>query len=196
MSRTIDFYWDIGSTNTYFAFRLLPGVLKRTGAEVRYHPLNLGYVFRHYDYVLMDEPAEKLRYRRRDLERWAEYHDLPFRIPDKFPIKTSRALRGSLAMRQLGMEHDYLEVIFSAYWEQNIIVEDYDQIARLAESLGVDADEFVKLAESDEVKSQLVDVTNDALARGVFGAPTFLVGEEMFWGKDRMDYLERELARQ
>lgn len=69
MTITVDFYWDIGSTNTYFAFRLLPGVLARTGASVRYHPFNLGYVFRQNNYVLMDEPREKMRYRKRDLER-------------------------------------------------------------------------------------------------------------------------------
>ncbi len=193
MSKMVDFYWDVGSTNTYFAFKLLPGVLERTGAGVSYHPFNLGYVFRHYNYVLMDEPREKLRYRRRDLERWAEHHNLPFRIPDKFPIKTSRALRGSLAMRRLGRENDYMNRIFSAYWEENIIVEDYDEIAPLVESLGEDPDEFVRLSESGEIRSELVDLTNAALGRGVFGAPTFLVGDEMFWGKDRLDYLEREL---
>ena len=81
MSVEIDFYWDIGSTNTYFALRLLTGVLERTGAGVRYHPFNLGYVFRHYDYALAEESAEKLAYRKRDLMRWAEYLELPFQVP-------------------------------------------------------------------------------------------------------------------
>jgi len=194
MTSEVDFYWDIGSTNTYFAFKLLPGVLQQTGASVRYHPLNLGYVFRHYNYTLMDEPREKLRYRRRDLERWAEHYGLPFRMPDKFPIKTSRALRGALAMRRLGKEQPYLDALFAAYWENNIAVDEYDNIVPLAESLGIDGDDFTGLAESGEIKAELVDMTGAALARGIFGAPTFVVGEEIFWGKDRMDFLERELA--
>lgn len=193
MTNVVDFYWDIGSTNTYFAFKLLPDVLRRTGASVRYHPFNLGYVFRHFSYKLMEEPREKLRYRRQDLERWAAYHNLPFRMPERFPIKTSKPLRGSLAMRRFNKEQEYLDALFSAYWEQNIAVDEYDQILPLVDSLEVDPDAFVSLSESEEIKRELIDSTEAALVRGVFGAPTFMVGDEMFWGKDRLDYLERTL---
>lgn len=195
MSKVVDFYWDVGSTNTYFALFGLPTVLERTGATVRYHPLNLGYMFRANNYVLSEEPPEKLRYRRRDLERWADLTGLPFKIPDRFPIKTSRALRGAIAMRRWELEVEYIEAIFKAYWEEGIIVEDYPVLREIVEQLGVDGEAFEQSSESEEVRQAMIRTHSEALQRGVFGAPTFLVGDEMFWGKDRLDFLERELAR-
>ena len=193
MSVNVDFYWDIGSTNTYFAFRLLPGVLARTGATVTYHPYNLGYVFRHYDYVLMDESKEKMRYRKRDLERWADHLQLPFRMPETFPIKTSRALRGSLVAREHGLEEAYLNAIFTTYWEEGVSVADYDVLAPLAQKVGMDPAEFETRAESEEMKEALIASTTGAIESGVFGAPMLVVGDELFWGKDRLDFLEREI---
>lgn len=194
MGKLVDFYWDIGSTNSYFAVFQLPSVLKRTGASVRYLPLNLGYLFRANNYVLSEEPREKLRYRKRDLERWAELTGLPFKIPDKFPIKTSRALRGAIAMRHWKLEEDYIHAIFKAYWEEGIIVEDYPVLRQIAAELGVDGMDFEQRSESEEVRQVMIRTHDEALKKGVFGAPTFLVGDEMFWGKDRLDFLERELA--
>ena len=101
--KNIDFYWDIGSTNTYFAFHLIKPIAAETGASISYIPFNLGYVFRHHNYALSDEPRAKLANRGRDLQRWAEKHELPFRVPDKFPIKTSRILRGALV--EIGRAH-------------------------------------------------------------------------------------------
>jgi 2-hydroxychromene-2-carboxylate isomerase len=191
----IDFHWDLGSTNTYFALRLLTPIAARSRARIVPHPFNLGYVFRAQSYVLADEPRAKLRHRAVDLRRWARRLDLPFRMPQTFPIKTSRALRASLAMRELGLELPFIEAIFKAYWEENdASVADYAGLRRAARQLGVDEDQLEATSESAAIRERLVDETNAALARGAFGAPTMFVGEEMFWGKDRMEFLEEELA--
>ncbi len=196
MGRTIDFYWDLGSTNSYFALHLIKPVAARHGATVVPHPFNLGYVFRHHNYVLMDEPKAKIANRIVDLHRWARRYRLPFRMPTKFPIKTSPALRGALAMRRFGKEWEYLEAIFAAYWERDdASVAELDGLRPVAQSLGVVPDRVSALAESGEVRQELIDETQAALARGVFGAPTFVVGDEIFWGKDRMDFIDEELAR-
>ena len=100
----IDFYWDLGSTNTYFALKLLPPLAASYGASIQFHPFNLGYVFQSNQYELMKEPKEKLNHRLVDLKRWATKHDLPFLRPTRFPIKTARALRGALAMRDWDLE--------------------------------------------------------------------------------------------
>ncbi len=191
----MDFYWDVGSTNTYFALFLLPAILERTGARVNFVPFNLGYVFRKHGYALEQEPRAKMRQRGRDLKRWAEYTGLPFRVPAQFPIKTSRALRGAIAMRRWGLEEDYIRSIFRAYWERGANVADYLALRPIAAELGVDPDEFEKEGESELARQELIRATSEGLERGVFGAPTFFVGDEMFWGKDRLDFLERELVR-
>ena len=196
MAKTIEFYWDLGSTNSYFALHLIKPVAARHGATVVPHPFNLGYVFRHHNYVLMDEPKAKITNRIIDLHRWARRYKLPFRMPTKFPIKTSPALRGALAMRRFGKEWDYLEAIFAAYWERDdASVAELEGLRPVASALGVDPDRFVALADGAEVRQELIAETDGGLARGVFGAPTLVVGKEIFWGKDRMDFIDEELAR-
>ena len=196
MAKTIEFYWDLGSTNSYFALHLIKPVAARHGATIVPHPFNLGYVFRHHNYVLMEEPKAKIANRIVDLHRWARRHKLPFRMPSKFPIKTSPALRGALAMRRFGKEWDYLEAIFAAYWERDdASVTELDGLRPMAAALGVDPNRFRALAESKEVRQELIVETDAALGRGVFGAPSFFVGNELFWGKDRMDFIDEELAR-
>ncbi len=195
--KTIEFYWDLGSTNRYFALHLIKPIAARHGARIVPHPFNLGHVFRKHDYVLMDEPKAKIANRITDLHRWARRYKLPFRMPSKFPIKTSPALRGALAMRRLGMEWEFLEAIFAAYWERDdASVAELDGLRLVASALGVDPDRFAALTDSAEIRQELIAETDAGLARGVFGAPTFVVGQEIFWGKDRMDFIDEELARQ
>jgi 2-hydroxychromene-2-carboxylate isomerase len=194
--KQVELYWDVGSTNTYFAYKLLKPILRRTGASLVLHPFNLGYVFRANNYVLMEEPPAKLANRKRDLVRWAEKYKLPFRFPDQFPIKTSRVLRGALAMRRWGLEPAYTEAVLDAYWERNdASIADFAGLRPIVRALDVDPVALEEFSESDEIRQQLVDSTNRGLSLGVFGVPSIFVGEELFWGKDRMDFVEDELLK-
>ncbi len=195
MPRIIDFYWDIGSTNTYFALHLIRPIANRHGARLVMHPFNLGYVFRHHNYVLTEEPAIKLRNRGRDLQRWAEKYNLPFRMPDRFPIKTSHALRGAIAMRDWDLEPAYIDLIFRCYWEENdASVAEPEGLARLAEKLGVQSAAFLERIDSAKVRETLIASTSSGLEKGIFGAPSFVIDGELFWGKDRMEFIEDALA--
>jgi 2-hydroxychromene-2-carboxylate isomerase len=194
--KQVELYWDIGSTNTYFAFKLLKPIIERHDAELVLHPYNLGYVFRNNEYELMKEPKAKLRYRKRDLMRWAEKYQLPFQIPRQFPIKSSRVLRGSLAMRQQGLELQFVDKVLDAYWvHADASIVEYAGLKPIVEQLGVDPEWFETTAASDEIGAALAKSTDDAVERGVFGVPMMFVGEEMFWGKDRLDFVEEELER-
>lgn len=194
--KTIDFYWDLGSTNSYFALKLIQPIAARHGAQIRWHPFNLGHVFKTNHYELMKEPRDKLNHRLVDLMRWAKKYDLPFRRPTNFPIKTARALRGALAMRRFDLELPYIEAIFSEYWERdNGAIGEYPALRPVAASLGVDPDEFERLSESDPIRQALIDSTNQARERGVFGAPSLIIEDELYWGKDRMEFVEDHLAR-
>ncbi len=190
----IEFFWDIGSTNTYFALHLIRPIAARHGATLVMQPFNLGYVFRHHNYALVDEPATKHANRVRDLERWAEKYQLPFRMPDAFPIKTSRALRGAIAMRRWGREDAFIDAIFRRYWQENdASIADYTGLRQVAAALDVNPDDFEAEAESNDVKQALIDSTQNGLGRGVFGAPSFIIGGEIYWGKDRMEFIEDAL---
>lgn len=195
MRPTIDFYWDLGSTNTYFALKLLPPIADRYGAEIRWRPFNLGHVFKSNDYVLMKEPKAKLRNRYDDLMRWARRYDLPFVRPTNFPIKTARALRGAIAMREWDRELAYIEAIFSEYWEKNNgEIGEYPELRKVAAALGVDPQAFEVRSESAEVRQALIESTDRAREAGVFGAPSMIIDGELYWGKDRMEFVEDHLA--
>jgi 2-hydroxychromene-2-carboxylate isomerase len=192
----VEMYWDVGSTNTYFALKLIKPILERHNAELQLRPFNLGYVFRTYNYELMKEPKAKLRNRKRDLMRWAEKYNLPFSMPKEFPIKSSRVLRGSLVMRRHGKELAFVEQIMDRYWEQgDASIAEYEGLRPTVEALGVDPVAFEALASSDEIGEELAASTNTGIERGVFGVPMIIVGDELFWGKDRMEFVEDELRR-
>ena len=196
MARVIDFYWDLGSTNTYFAIKLLQPIAARHDAEIRWHAFNVGHVFQANNYVLMDEPKAKLKNRKDDLMRWARKYQFPFRVPEAFPIKTSRALRGVIAMRSWNQEQAFIDAIFAAYWEQGDgSIGDYARLRQIAATLGVNPDEFEIAAESGPVRAELIDSTNKALQRGVFGVPSIGIENDIYWGKDRMEFVEDHLAR-
>lgn len=193
----VEFFWDIGSTNTYFARHLIRPIVARYDAELVMHPFNLGYVFRQHNYILAEEPQAKLRNRGRDLRRWADKYQLGFRMPDTFPIKTSRALRGALVARELDREDEYIDRLFTRYWEENdASISEYEGIARIANDIDIDPHMFVTRCEDEDVKRQLIDITQSALDRGVFGAPSFYIGDELYWGKDRMDFIEDALRKE
>ncbi len=192
--KTVHFYWDIGSTNTYFAFHLLRPLVAKYDASIEYIPFNLGYVFRHHNYALTDEPAAKMKNRKVDLMRWARRYDLPFQVPQEFPIKTSRVLKGSLVMREYGLEEAYMAEMFTRYWEEgDASIQTYEGMTESVRKLGVDVDLFVEKAESPEVREELINVTQGALAEGIFGAPTMVVDGEIYWGKDRFEFIEDHL---
>ncbi|MEM7003927.1 MAG: 2-hydroxychromene-2-carboxylate isomerase [Pseudomonadota bacterium] len=194
MTKTVKFYWDIGSTNTYFAFHLLRRLAARYDAHIEYIPFNLGYVFRHHNYALTDEPAAKMKNRKVDLMRWARRYDLPFQVPNEFPIKTSRVARGAMVMAELGHEDAFLEAMFHRYWETgDASIQTYAGMASSVAALGVDLIEFERRAEAPELRERFIQLTQQALTEGIFGAPTLVVDEEIYWGKDRFEFIEDHL---
>jgi len=193
---SIEFYWDIGSTNSYFAFHLLRPMAKEFGVQIEYVPLNLGYVFRHHNYVLNEEPRAKLKNRGIDLQRWARKYDLPFKVPEDFPIKTSVALRGSLVMRRFGLEESYIEKLFCTYWENSdSSIKAIDGLIPLVTELGVTESDFTSMINSEEIRQEFIDLTQLALSKDIFGAPIMVVEEEIYWGKDRFDFIRDHLVR-
>lgn len=194
LKRNLEMYWDVGSTNTYFALKLIKPILARNNVELVLHPFNLGYVFRNNNYELMKEPKAKLRNRKQDLMRWAKKYDLPFSIPREFPIKSSRVLRGSLVMRRFGLEVPFVEKIMNRYWEQgDASISEYAGIRSTVLELGIEPDEFEVLSASEEIGAELAKSTDEGVERGVFGVPMIIIGDQLFWGKDRMEFVEDEL---
>ncbi|HEY6299777.1 MAG TPA: 2-hydroxychromene-2-carboxylate isomerase [Candidatus Binatus sp.] len=204
--RSVDFYFDFSSTNSYFAVFLLPEICARNDARVNWMPTHFAALFRGTGFDVMAMTPRKARYLWRDHARYAELTGLPFKRPRRFPIKTASALRAALAAGSATLPDDggvsrehaqrtISQAIMRAYWERDEDIGDRDVLASVASSAGFDGAALMQIADAQPARDALAALTETAIARGVFGAPTFFVGNEMFWGKDRLDFVERSLRR-
>jgi 2-hydroxychromene-2-carboxylate isomerase len=199
--QTVDFYYDFSSTNSYFAAFMLPEICARSGATMRWLPLHSAGLFRGTGFDVMAMTPRKARYLWRDHARFAEATGLPFRRPSRFPIKTALALRCVLAVDRPGTKDedrgrmDLSQALFRSYWERDENIADPEVLAGLISGIGLDPGAIIDRANSQEIREALREVTSRAAERGVFGVPTFFVKDEMFWGKDRLDFAEQRVKR-
>ncbi len=192
---TLHVYWDFSSPFAYLGASQVASLSRRTGAKVVWHPLLLGGLFRSLgtaDVPLANFSAAKQRYYAKDLERWAAYWGVPYRFPSRFPTPSLRAMRVYVALPE-GLRDAYRDAVFLAYWADD---RDITDDAVLASCIGDEsaAREALARATSDEVKAELRRETEQAAACGVFGVPTFVVGDDLFWGQDRLGLVEDALA--
>lgn len=203
--RVVDFYYDFSSTNSYFAAFLLPEICDRNHARVNWMPTHSAALFRGTGFDVMAMTVRKARYLWRDHARYAEFTRLGFKKPSRFPIKTALALRAVVAAGHAAQPDDgssreqsqrrITQAIMRAYWERDEDISDRDVLASIASSAGFDGATVLDSAHSTASREGLTAITESAVERGVFGVPTFFVDNEMFWGKDRLDFVDRLLKR-
>jgi 2-hydroxychromene-2-carboxylate isomerase len=196
MSRTVEYFFDFGSPTSYLAWTQLPKIAAETGAEIVWRPILLGGVFKATGNASPVTVPAKGRWMNGDIARWAKRYGVPFRFNPHFPINTLTLMRGAtgLQMRQPADFTRYLELVHRAMWESPVNLGDPAVLAATLVAAGFDAEAFMALVADPEVKARLVATTEEAVARGAFGAPTFFVGETMFFGQDRLDFVREALA--
>lgn len=197
---TIDFIFDFGSPNAYLAWQVLPAVAERTGARINLIPCLLGGIFKAANnrspVEAFGEVKGKLAYEQLETQRFVRRHGLSrFRMNAHFPVNTLAIMRGLIAARRMGVGEAYLPAVLAAMWEAGEKMDDPQVIRRVLDSAGLDGEALLAATQDPEVKAELVANTEAAVARGVFGIPTFFVGGEMFFGKDRLGQVE-EAARE
>ncbi len=195
-ARRFEFWFDVGSAYSYIAWRALPGLVVRTGAQVVLRPMLLGGVFKATGNRSPVEVAAKGRWAATDLALWASRLDVPFRFNPWFPVNTLPLMRAAAGLRLRDPEAlpRYLDAAFGAIWAQPRNVSEPAELAVVLSEAGFDPPAFVALIEDPAVKEALKRDTDEAIGRGVFGAPTFFVGDRMFFGQDRMDFVAEALA--
>ena len=197
MAKTVELYFDFSSPNAYFAVMLLPAIAERAQARIEYRPFFLGGLFKLLGVEQTPgatSPA-KASWGLKDLERWSNKHGVPFRFPSRFPMSSVKALRLALLAPDLGLDQRaFIERVFAAYWAEDQDISDAAVLRALLTELGTDADAALARAESPEVKDALRAATEAARARGLFGAPVCVVDDELFFGKDRLDFVADALG--
>lgn len=194
--KTIEFFFDFGSPTTYLAHTQLPRIARDTGARLVYRPMLLGGVFKATGNASPVTVPAKGRWMGQDMARWAARHGVPFAFNPHFPINTLTLMRGAvgLQMRQPERFRPYVDAVFDAMWVHPRNLGDAGEIAALLGPLGLDPEAFAALVGDAEVKAALVAHTEEAVARGVFGAPTCFVGDQMHFGQDRLDFVREALT--
>jgi 2-hydroxychromene-2-carboxylate isomerase len=187
----LEFFYDFTSPYSYFASTRVEALARRTGAELRWRPFLLGGVFKACGNRAPIEVPAKGRYMLHDLERWAKRLGVPYRWPPVFPIASLLALRCALSAEKQGKLVPFSHAIYRAAWGEGRDVGKPEEVAAVAAALGLDGAALV--ASAPGFKEALTRQTQEAVDRGTFGAPTFFVGEQLFVGNDRMDFVEEAL---
>ncbi len=195
MKPTIEFIFDFASPNAYLAYRALPPILERTGATLAITPCLLGGIFKatgNKAPMIAFAPIKgKFEYEQLELRRFVARHKLDkFRLNPHFPVNSLMLMRGLIAAQERGYETEYLEMGLEGMWEEGLKLDDPQVLAGAIGAAGLDSVSLMALAQTEAVKQKLADNTAAAVARGVFGIPTFFVGEEMFFGKERLGQVE------
>jgi 2-hydroxychromene-2-carboxylate isomerase len=193
--RFVEFFFDYGSPFSYLADTQLPGIAAQVGASITHRPMLLGAVLKATGNSSPMAVPAKARHMGRELERWAKRYGVPFR-PNPFPFlrNTLRLMRGAVASRRLGVFERYHPAVFAGSWADALDLGDDEVFRSVLRRAGVDADELFRAIDEQSTKDELRRATEIAVERGVFGAPTFFVDDEMFWGNDRLDWVERALG--
>ena len=195
MTKTVEFYFDVGSPAAYLAWQRLPRICEEAGATLAYKPMLLGGVFQAAgNQSPMNIPA-KGRYVMTDLERFARRYQIAFAHNPYFPINTLMLMRGAtgMQMRDEARLVPYVDAVYRAIWIDGQNMNDARVVADVLQQAGFDPAAVLALVNDPQVKERLKTVTQDAVARGVFGAPTFFVDGNMYWGQDRLDFVKEEL---
>ncbi|MEH6489835.1 2-hydroxychromene-2-carboxylate isomerase [Hyphomonas oceanitis] len=201
MTKTIDFIFDFGSPNAYLSHQLMPGIAARTGATVNYIPCLLGGIFKatgnQAPMVAFGNVKGKLAYEQLEMARFIKQHKADrFRLNPHFPVNTLILMRGAVAAEMNGQLDAYIAAGLKHMWEDGLKMDDPAVFVAAMSDAGFDGAALLAQTQDPAVKERLVANTNAAVARGAFGIPTFFVGDEMFFGKDRLMQVEAEVLAQ
>jgi 2-hydroxychromene-2-carboxylate isomerase len=191
MARQIEFFYDYMSPFSYLADSQLPALAKRTGAEIVYRPALLGATMKATGNSGPLVIQGKGNYNIADFQRWARRYGLPAKFNPYFPFNSIRLLRAALAAQIHGRFQPFHSIAFRQIWEEELDPSKEDALRGLLDMAGIDP----ALIEGDDIKNRLRANVDEAVSRGAFGAPTFFVNGEMFWGNDRLDFVEEAVMR-
>lgn len=190
----IEFFWDPASPYTYLASTRIAALAEQAGCALQWRPFLLGAVFQATGNKPPRDVPAKGKYLFGDIQAWARYYGVPMTFPASFPVRSIAALRLALAAEEQGRGPDMARALMDAHWGQGADIGDPAVLAKLAQDLGLDPVALHARTQEQDLKDRLRSNTDEAIARGAFGAPTLFVGDTMFWGNDRLPLLQDHLA--
>jgi 2-hydroxychromene-2-carboxylate isomerase len=190
---TVKFLFDVGSPTAYLAWKRLPKIAERTGATVEHVPILLGGIFKSTGNAPPGTIRAKGNWMADDMAIWAELDGTAFAMNPKFPINTTAMMRGCVAAQRRGEFQAYTDAVFEGMWRDQRDMGDLAVLGGVIAGAGLDAGAYAAAIEDQAVKDELRANTEGAVAAGVFGAPSFFVGDRLFFGQDRTQFVEMAL---
>ncbi|GAB6405854.1 2-hydroxychromene-2-carboxylate isomerase [Pseudomonas sp. MHK4] len=196
MSKIVEFYFDLGSPATYLAYTQLPKICEQTDSQLIYVPILLGGVFKATGNASPATIPAKGRYMFIDLDRYAKRYGVPLKINPHFPINTLLLMRAvtGVQLRQPERFAALIDCLFKALWIDGRNLNEPATVGAVLSENGFDPEEILALSADEEVKNALKEATEKAVQRGVFGAPSMFVGDQLFFGQDRLDFVIEALS--
>jgi 2-hydroxychromene-2-carboxylate isomerase len=192
--KRVDFFFDLSSAYSYLASTQIGAMAQKHGAELRWRPMVLPAVFKATGNEMPTRIAAKLQWMVKDLPRWAEFYGVPFQYNSRFPFGAISALRLVIAAGEQGKTSETVAAAFRAAWAEDRDVAADAEVRQIAAAAGLDVERAMAAIQSQPVKDALRANTEEAIQRGAFGAPAIFVGDELFWGNDRLHFVERALS--
>jgi 2-hydroxychromene-2-carboxylate isomerase len=190
----LDFYFDFGSPASYLAYKRIRQLESEYDLTVHWRPMLLGGVFKATGNASpVNVPAKGEYMIRHDFPRFAKRYGVPMHFNPHFPINTLNLMRAAIAAQQLDCFDAYSDAIFDAMWQEQLNLGDIELVAKVLSDSGLDAQALMDLSQEPDIKAALIANTEAAVGRGVFGAPTMFMGDEMYFGQDRLDFVEAAL---
>ncbi len=201
MSPKVDFIYDLASPNAYLVDQAISGIEARTGAKFNYIPCLLGGIFKatgnQPPFMAFANVKGKMQYDQLENERFIRKHDLTrFKMNPHFPVNSLLLMRGVAAAEIDGAHEEYIRAGMKAMWEQGLKMDDPDVFVEAMNAAGLDGARWLARAGEPDAKKRLIDNTSAAVERGVFGIPSFFVGDELFFGKERLGQVEEAILSQ
>lgn len=195
--KTLEFYYDYGSPTSYLAYRRLEHLCAEYELHIDFKPVLLGAVLKATNNQTPANIPLKGRYMRfRDLPRFVKKYEIDFNFNPNFPINTLHLMRGAISAKRLNCFSRYNEVVFNGMWVERLDLADERILSQRLEEFGMNSAQIIQDSISESVKEELKVVTTEAVSRGVFGAPTMFLDGDMFFGQDRLDFIEDELQKE
>jgi 2-hydroxychromene-2-carboxylate isomerase len=194
-AKSFDFYFDFGSLASYLAHTQLPALCAQTGATVNYKPMLLGGVFQATGNRSPASVAAKGAYIFKDFDRFAKRYGVPLNLNPNFPINTLMLMRVAIGLQAQNDArlNAYMDAVYKAIWVDSLNLNDPAITGAALQAAGFDPMALLAISNDPAVKEQLKSATQEAIDRGIFGAPTLFVGNQMFWGQDRLDFVREAL---
>ena len=195
--KSVEFYFDLGSPYSYLAYYRLLQIAEQQEIQIVYKPILLGGVFKATGNRSPIEIPVKGVYSILDMQRWSEYYHIPMQMNPHFPMNTLTLMRILTGVQLLHLEkfEQVLKLLFDAMFGTPQNLNEPTVLAEVLKPSGFSVEDIMSMVQSDVVKQKLITETEQAIQRGIFGAPTFFVGDEMYWGQDRLHFVEQTLNK-